>query len=298
MFRLTQTLLLLIIALAAYYLFYPGAQVPEWLASPLGLEGPGTENRLALGSKGQAGPIDIPISEPVEFDGLTRVAVLDLRRKAVLEHPELLVGKYRPMTEIFGQIEDGKPWWGIPGQFFHGDGMRSTEGPSEESRFVLNPYLLVAPEFNEWWRGAISEAEVATFPLVCYPRSLTWKPKDSYAEVVYPASCIQRRQRGEFGLIAYNARDLGLDYLYVSYGESENVAKPGAPTTAYANPQFIHRGGSCGFPGGCNNMSPATPEIDFIQLQGLPARITIKLWRKPPASVNEAADMRYVILFR
>jgi hypothetical protein len=221
-----------------------------------------------------------------------------MRRNAVRQYPMLLAANYSPRPAVFGQIEDLAPWWGIEGQFFHGSGIRSIDGPAEESRFILNPYLLVAAEFDDRWSKDLSESRLPGFPLICPPQQMIWKPREAYAEVSYDAACIRGRQKPEFSLISYNARDFGFDYIYVSYADSKNVSKATIPNDAYANPQFIHRGGSCGYPGGCNNMSPVTPDIDDIRLEGLPAKVTVRLWKGKPKSVAQAPDMRYAIHLR
>lgn len=254
-------------------------------------------NVLALGTAGPIGIVDIAIQQPMDFDFKSRNEILQIRSAMIMHHPQLLAHSYKPTTEVFGQIVDGAPWWGIEGQFHRGPGQRSIEGASEESRFVLNPYLLVAAEFNDYWRNLTAE-EAAHFPLYCPPQNLRWHAQQAYAEVTYAADCIAKRQAPQFDLIAFNARDLNLNYIYVSYADSKNIVKQNPPTAAYANPQFIHKGGSCGYPGGCNNMSPMTPPIDGIQLTGLPASIMIWLWKEQPSSVAQTPDMRFVIHFR
>jgi hypothetical protein len=252
---------------------------------------------LALGAAAGSDAIDIRINAPAELDRLSKTEVLALRQRAVMAYPQVLAGPYTPSEAVFGQIVGSANWWGIPGQFRRGPGPESIEGPSEESRFILNPYLLVAPEFRDWWPH-LTDSEAANFPFVCYPQSLRWIPREARVEASYAASCIAQRQSQEFDLIAYNARDLGLGFIYVAYEESSNVSKPQAPTQAYENPQFIHKGGSCGYPGGCNNMSPQTPPIDGIQIQALPATVVVKLWRSRPASVGANPDLKYVLEFR
>jgi hypothetical protein len=258
---------------------------------------PPPTNALALGAAAGSDAIDIRINAPAELDRLSKTEVLALRQRAVMAYPQVLAGPYTPSEAVFGQIVGSANWWGIPGQFRRGPGPESIEGPSEESRFILNPYLLVAPEFRDWWPH-LTDSEAANFPFVCYPQSLRWIPREARVEASYAASCIAQRQSQEFDLIAYNARDLGLGFIYVAYEESSNVSKPQAPTQAYENPQFIHKGGSCGYPGGCNNMSPQTPPIDGIQIQALPATVVVKLWRSRPASVGANPDLKYVLEFR
>jgi hypothetical protein len=283
---LILSLLVLILALlGAWYLLRP----------------PANHNSLAIGEAAGIDRLDITLQPPLELDFKTRAEVLQLREQAIHSHPELLKSEYKPYKPIFGRIEDGLPWWGVKGQFYYGSGERSTEGPSEESRFILNPYLLVAAEFyTRWDRARYPESEVGDpgFRFYCAPSSLLWYPRQAYAEASYRADCVRRIGGGFFDLIAYNARDLNLTYLYVSYPDSQGVIHSNPPDRAYANPQFIHQGGSCGYPGGCNNMSPYTPEIDGIRIQSLPAKVTIWLWKDDPGDPHRTPDMTFVLYFR
>jgi hypothetical protein len=258
-------------------------------------------NTLAVGADAGLASLDIPLQPPVELDFKTKAEVLALRSEAVARYPGLIVGDYRPSDAVFGQLVDHLPWWGIAGQFYYGPGQQSIEGPAEESRFILNPYLLVAAEFYTWWdRQAVSEDRIRRpdFQLYCPPGSLRWQPQAAYAEVAYDARCVAQIGQGAFDLIAYNARDMNLNYMAVRYSDSRNVSKPDAPATPYAIPHFLHQGGSCGYPGGCNNMSPPTPEIDGLQISRLPAQTVVWLWRAQPASLEQPPDMTFVIHFR
>ncbi len=272
-------------------------------------------NALAIGEAGQAPALDIPIQPPVELDFKTRAEVWQLRKAAVSQHPELISGSYQPSEAVFGQVEDSLPWWGITGHFYYGSGERSIEGPAEETRFLLNPYLLVAAEFDglfySWDTHRVTELDLrgTSFPFYCEAAGLRWSPREAYAEVTYPiGQCLARTNRWTarpltladafFSLIAYNARDMNLNYLYVAYQDSLNLSKLDPPTSAYAIPHYLHRGGSCGYPGGCNNMSPDTPEISWIELTRLPARAVIRLWSRNPGAVERAPDMILVIHFQ
>lgn len=301
MIRQLLLLVLLIGAAAAYYWQQQAREsaVQAAHAASAAKAAPAVAaNRLALGEAANAEALEVAINPPAELDFLTRDAVLQMRTAMVRQYPMLLAASYSPRPAVFGQIEDLAPWWGIEGQFFHGSGIRSIDGPAEESRFILNPYLLVAAEFDDRWSRDLSESRLAGFPLVCPPQQMIWKPREAYAEVSYDAACIRGRQKPEFSLISYNARDFGFDYIYVSYADSQNISKANVPTDAYANPQFIHRGGSCGYPGGCNNMSPQTPDIDDIRVEGLPAKVMVWLWKGKPGSVAQVPDMRYAIHLR
>jgi hypothetical protein len=239
----------------------------------------------------------------------------------VLQHSELVIGKYRPYDGVFGRIEDGKKWWGIVGQFYNGPGRRSPEGPAEESRFILNPFLLVAAEFlglsfydggHLQWSGQVTAKDLAdqNFPFVCRPQDLQWFPGRASGQVTYdvskhlqalnhytfkPLSTSDLR----FEIVAYNARDLGFNYLAISPDKTENVInEKGALKAPLELRQFIHCGGSCGYPGGCNNMSPSVPETDNLRITRLPAQLQVLLWRGQPQTTQDDPDMTFTIKFK
>jgi len=264
--------------------------------------------------------LEIAINPPVSLCGFTRQQIYDLRTKMVLQHPELILGNYKPAESVFGAIEDDKPWWGIIGEFFYGPGKESIIGESEESRFLLNPFLLASPEFmgltfygggNLRWSSEVDEKTLlaADFPFYCRPQNLKWHPRVASAEVTYDlgkyleqlnkytASPLVIGQDSNFELIAYNARDLGFNYVFV--GESENITNDhGDLEVPLELRQFIHCGGSCGYPGGCNNMSPAVYETDNLRVTELPAKLKLLFWKNKPDSKDEPADMTYTINFK
>jgi len=238
----------------------------------------------------------------VELDYRTREEILALRAGRVRERPDLLDGPYAPSDLVFGAIESGKPWWGITGIYFHSSGPRSIEGPSEETRFLGNPFLLVGLCEAHTWRNPTPPARPAPF----HPeaRRLTWFiGGHPVARATYDvgrffegikAHHYGQMRTGDLALIAYNARDLGLPFLYVESALSSNITWHGPRDRAVAIRQFIHRGGSCGFPGGCNNMSPYQRELTF-RVEQLPARVHVKLWREAPRAVTEAASLAFIL---
>jgi hypothetical protein len=270
-----------------------------WLVR--GSENVENNNALAIGDKAKVESITVMIQSPIELDTMNKDEILELRRGEVYRYPELLYSGYEPYGGVFGEIVDGLPWWGIAGQFYYGSGEQSIEGPSEESRFILNPYLFVAAEpCGGFDKIRVSEELIRRpgFTFYCPAQQLTWEPEKAYAEVTYNASCVSQLNYSCFNLITYNARDLNLNYIYVSYDKSINISKATRPDQAYEIPQYIHQGESCGYPGGCNNMSPATPEIDGLSVVGLPARLEIWLWNEKPESIDTTPDMIFVIRFR
>lgn len=209
------------------------------------------------------------------------------------------------------------------GQFYYGGGEHSIDGPSEESRFLANPFLLVAAEFQglsiwapgtsgpAWDRGRIRTELLHDpgFPLFCPPERLQWWPRQARAEVTcdvskYLAEVSVWTTRplslasASFDLVAYNVRDMNLNYLFFSVANSENVAPPEPTSSPVLIAQYIHRGDIFGYPGGCSNMSPRVDALCDYRLEGLPARAAIRLWARRPANVASPHDMLFVIQFR
>lgn len=237
--------------------------------------------------------VEFSLAPSVEFDGKSKAEILGMREARVKEHAELLAQPYVPSPVVFGQVVDGKPWWGFEGIFYYGDGPKSIEGLSEESRFVLNPFLLIA--IREAYASRTQERTNVPFEMVGpVPEGLTWKfgsPPSAYVE--YHISELQFFSNSPLGVITYNARDLGFSTLYLdpknSYGiEMEETNQP------FPINQFIHVGQSCKYPGGCNNGSPFAKE-SRLKMKGGHAIASFKLWRKPPRDGNEKEDFRFTI---
>lgn len=101
-------------------------------------------------------------------------------------------------------------------------------------------------------------------------------------------------EKRQLTLIGYNASDFGFRFIYVDPEKSQNVHSPNQSQHAINNAQMLHLGGSCGYTGGCNNMSPYIAEL-IIQVPNVPARAYIKLWKEAPANVRSDPDMTFVI---
>ena len=264
----------------------------------------------------------IVIFPPQEFDGLSRAQIYQQRTEAVHYYPNLISDNYEPDNRVFGQIEDGKLWWGMIGQWIAGTrnpNIQNNDGASEESRLVLNPYILVSPEFiglsvygtddGRFWQDG-PNVYSSEFPHHCLINRLTWDAVAREAISVYDvSSCMDDMDNytlnplllpanGEIALYAYNARDFDLNYIYVDYDASENVSKQNPPNRALAIPHYIHSGETCGIAGGCNNMSPTFEPLENILIESVPSSLRVKLWQHNPVDVNSDADMTMVIHFR
>lgn len=253
--------------------------------------------------------VNVEIHPMDELDFWSKDRVDRYRRSRIVEYPTLAriffprPQEYQPDAGVFGMIESGKPWWGIVGTNYFGAGLKSLEGPSEESRFVGNPYLLVGVI-----EGFVSfpqpEAKSLT-PYYPQATSIVWSIPDRTVEVHYDITSYMGMAR-TFGLgltpqyssqvdiVAYNARDLGFAYIELPETGLDNVVLKKA-SSAFKIPQFIHTGPSCGYPGGGNNMSPLVPEFQ-IKLTDLPARLQASLWLNAPKP-GQTPDMRCLLVF-
>ncbi len=272
-------------------------------------------NELLVGPSSKiSSALAIPLRKPKSFNWKTSAEVLQLRKDAVNANADLLLYRYSASREVFGKIEDKRPWWGSAGQTVFGRGQNSITGVSEESRFILNPYLLVAANsatvgiFNpEKFTG--KELDSDGFPFFWSPESLTWEPREKRATASYnirgyltqinsSGKLFRRILPNEFSLVAYNARDLGYRYIYLDTQTSKNVVNQQKVTAPVFISQFIHCGGTCGYPGGCNNMSPFTREIDRCVLTAVPAKAVVKLWKDRPYSLGQEPDFLFTLNFR
>ena len=264
-------------------------------------------NRLSLGpqAKVQTG-VSLAINSASEYDFHSRSEIENLRRNCANQHPELLLYQYTPMPAIFSQIEDGKPWWGLDGQLFFDSGDKSIDGLSEESRFVNNPFMLVCAnmvldgyQYESSKFPSKEDFALSGIPLDCTASQVAIYPRESREEITYNVTNFLQasakivdlpKQLGSapFDVVAYNARDFGYNYLAVSPRFSQNINKTSDRPIEIA--QYIHCGSSCGYNGGCNNMSPYIEGLHGLSLKKLPAQACVYLWRSRPTSVEQTPD--------
>ncbi|MBX9671770.1 MAG: hypothetical protein K2X93_29545 [Candidatus Obscuribacterales bacterium] len=269
-------------------------------------------NDLAVGRSAKAEYVDVAITSARDFNFKTRAELFALRIGSIQQHPELLNHAYRPDQATFGLIVDKRPWWGDIGQAYYGPGQNSIKGKSLESRFFLNPYLLVGDRMSHGLpTEKITEVDLArrSYETYLQPSNLRWWPKSGKAEVTYDLSGFKSRYcsmfdysnlvlKGTRGLSLVNARDLGLKYVFIPPSWAYNCSV-GVPMTApMPIPHYIHCGNSCGYPGGCNNQSPATPWLDSFSIEKVPARISLMFWKNPPKTGREPPDMTYTLNYR
>jgi hypothetical protein len=268
---------------------------PEQTSAPVSYNG--SPLALRVGSLGLAQEIRIEPNPLVELDGKSQAEVKAIRQTYLETQPQLFDSQnYGSSQIVFGQIYDSAAWWGIDGIYLHGPGELAATGPSEESRWIVNPFVLIGIEENH----AFSGGRVQTGRWEPALQGVDWEPAQGRFVVRYDLSNYFARKYWErhkthgLSLTSKNAQDFDMHYIYLVAEESKGVTLSGAASQVSELRQYLHRGGSCGYPGGCNNGSPATPELDF-EVTELPAKIIGRLWAKKPASPIEPADLQFEI---
>jgi hypothetical protein len=241
--------------------------------------------------------IAIPLNPPLPLNGRKKQDIYDLRLLLAAKYPQLTGGgAYKPSDEIFGQITDGKPWWGLMGRSYYGPGENAIRGDAEESRFIANPLLFFGLDSGHAIVGS-GPKPIAVYPI---PSNLLWQADGKLGMVDYAVGSFMRSSTmigddtagsGHLEFVAYNARDFGYNYFAVDPTRSKGIS---AHSRVGRIMQFIHTGGSCGYPGGCNNMSPDQPEMK-LDVTGLPAVACIKLWKAAPSGPEAPADAVFLI---
>ncbi|TAL31398.1 MAG: hypothetical protein EPN97_11105 [Alphaproteobacteria bacterium] len=242
--------------------------------------------------------VEIPLNPMMELNNRKKQDIYDIRRMYAEKYPQFMGSNYKPSDDVFGQIEDDRPWWGILGRSYYGAGENSIQGPAEASRFIANPLLLVGLDTGH--AVVVQKAGLKPRPVYPEPLHLYWQADGALAMAEYDITTFKKDSAdigdgvcvsGHMMLVAYNARDLGYNFLYVDPAKSKYfAAKPHIVKIA----QFLHKGDSCGYAGGCNNVAPVQPELNIV-VTGLPATAYIKLWKAQPNSFSDPADMVFVL---
>lgn len=243
----------------------------------------------------------IELNPMIELDFKTKEEIYKIRNDAVFKYKEIINENYAPSEDVFGGIVSNKAWWGIYGHYYYGPGNKSIEGASEESRFITNPYLLVGVKEPYVYQMSNIVHKPIAFPP--QPSNLIWR-KDSSVVVDYNMSEYFKKMRDYkyfrnedklISLVAYNARDLRLNYISIDENKSENIDVLNKSTKPKKITHYLHLGTSCGYTGGGNNQSPQFPYLDEIRVKDLPAKIYIKLWAHDPIKYESEPRIKYII---
>lgn len=249
------------------------------------------------------------VNPPSEFNNLRKDEIYS-HRKAYVKDSLFASNDYEPNERVFGAIEDYKPWWGeqkCRPLNYTGDYHESIEGESKQSIQINNPNALVglSSPYIPWDVEANSDfcnSEYARF----IPKSLKYSEKDNLIIAEYEVSkdfpdiyinIANKGYRYPIQLSGMNALDFGYKYVYAFNTKNIEMTYPNNITeNVEMFRDYIHVGSSCGYEGGCNNISPMQND-KMISVQALPAEINLKLWKKQPRDKYSRADMYYRIVF-
>lgn len=249
----------------------------------------------------EQGDRDIPINQPTALSYKTRQEVFTERKKYVSEslfaHPN-----YDPSRGPIGQIESGKPWIST-NLCRNADDSARVDGASEETRFLNNPSVLIGLQDALNWRHENGADDDPNCHKILLPYSARYIKNEKVIEVVYRGIPIIDNREFHYQFVAINAKDFGYEYAHLDNNKSENAAIftnfNSLASSIVKFQDVLHRGGSCGVQGGCNNGSPHQPMLEFDydpQIARNKVVFFIKLWRQRPNSFSTPADINERII--
>ena len=237
--------------------------------------------------------ISLKINSPVNFNNYSKAKIYETRKRYVAASL-FASNKYEPNNQVFGAIEDNKPWYGLNYSGCINDAIGKTaaiEGPSEESRFINNPNVLIGINCGGV-SAPISDPICRSKDFWLVPTNLSYDGKTKTISAIYKMPYKQTCQ-----LTGINARDLGFNYVWANNVRNINFKNsPNISNQIYSFGDYIHKGGSCRINDGCNNCSPYQPRVEFEYSPTNTASISFKLWNKMPESKYKNADINYNIL--
>jgi hypothetical protein len=246
------------------------------------------------------------INRPVNLSGWTKKEVFAHRKNAV-KNSIFSDANYTPSAEVFGAIEDGKPWIAMNLCRDPQTNALRTDGPSEEDRWIANPSILLALEYP-FTRNGMDSRRCTSDVDNLFPQAASYDAEKKEITVEYDSLPFDAVKESNtfYQFNGVNARDLG--YKYVSMASTTvplMFTNPGSNlfTQVVELENFIHLGGSCQVPGGCNNGSPRQPLLEFKQMHtletdGKSGEIILKLWKEHPSSMTDEADLTEKIIIR
>ena len=274
-------------------------QEQSTLANPENNINPSVDNETEI--------IDIQINPPTELSYKLKENILEARANYI-QNAIIHSDNYKPSEYIFGSIVSGKPW--IANDICKDWQTKALKvnGPSEETRFINNPTILVAIEypfsFSNYENISWCTDPVSTIT----PTKLTYEKSKNEITVSYKRLPFETENNHSFYTFnGVNARDLGYKYAYIdqsktTYDKIVFQSDSNISNQIIEFQNFIHLGSSCQVPGGCNNGSPRQPYLEFKQqdtdYSNSDGIIYIKLWHNKPSAPSQKADITEKIIIQ
>lgn len=239
---------------------------------------------------------NIKVVQPIPLSYKSKQEIYNIRKNAV-KKSIFNYDNYEPSEEVFGQIQDNKPWISMNSCLSIDNKKSSITGNSEEARFILNPSALVQINFpfSNW-------CEPDQTKLHLHLKDIKYQKDKNEIIVTYEKLNQETLSNNSyFTFCGINARDLGYKYAFIDLEKStynlQFVNTYNISTNITEFQDFLHTGGSCGHESGCNNASPSQPMLDFenSHKQNAPyeynKEIYIKLWKNKPLSPSDKPDI-------
>ncbi len=251
----------------------------------------------------------ISINKPIELSYKSKEEIFKIR-KFYASHSIFAGEDYQPSQEVFGGIEDFKPWLRADVCFEYDpkhpdDWSLKIGGPSDHSRSLINPSLLVFIDYPFCIPEISPDKEMCPkINKTALPVKAIYSKSRKELELTYnklPALS----DRSAYQVTAINARDFGYRYMYLDKDKStlnlKYITDDNISTSVKEITDFIHTGGACRVEGGCNNWSIARRDLQFQPIYGdntsEKPQLYIKLWKNRPASSSDNADLGVKFIF-
>lgn len=247
--------------------------------------------------------VQFAINRPTPLSGKTKAEIYEQRKKYV-ENSIFQKINYEPSEEVFGAIEDRKPWVSTNVCHASSEAPTRTDGPSEETRFLNNPSILVGLEYPFTFSKYKDDSFCQTDETNIMPQAVSYDSTEKLITVTYNNLPFTTQDWSFYQFNGLNARDFGYKYIYLDKSKSTyniefandfNISKG-----VYELNNYIHVGGSCGVAGGCNNGSPRQGFVEFKHRNYKSESgktIYLKLWKEKPLTPLQKPDIIQKIIF-
>ncbi len=247
---------------------------------------------------------NITINEPIELNYKTKEEIYNIR-KSYVEQSIFADSNYQPSEEVFGGIEDSKPWIALNDCVDYSTNYHANiEGPSMHSKSLINPSLPVMIDYPFYISTSPEDKYLCVqIPKIMVPLSAKYSKENKEVEITY-RTLLQLRG-GAYQFTAVNAKDFGYNYIYLDKSKStykvDFVTNDNLSTSVKDISDFIHLGNACRIEGGCNNWSRNREDFQF-KPSSLAAGVAtpslyFKLWKTMPSSPQDEADLNVKINF-
>ncbi len=215
---------------------------------------------------------NIVINQPISLNYKTKQEIYNIRKsyvaKSIFASPN-----YEPSEEVFGGIEDNKPWISIDWCYTYNPNNPDNftfriNGPSCHSRDLINPSL---PVFIHYPYGIPATPEetpfCSKFSQIMVPLNAVYTKSKKEVEITYKKLPDFSNDNSAYQFTAINAKDFGYNYMYLDKSKSTYkirfISDDNLSTSVKEISDFIHLGTSCRVSGGCNNWSRMRDDLQF-----------------------------------